>query len=819
MSVTIHCPNGHKLEVLESYAGKRTLCPRCHSPVQIPHDLPKPEPATPTPDPSGGADTFALHKDVPPADGAADKPREPMAAQAKLDADADAEKAARDAKKQKNKKKKKKGAGGGLPKFNFNFSQFNFKEFIATDEGKTIVAGICIAFAAAFMGYNFFFSGPSGPPDSLDRSQPAEEKTSTLKKKRTTAVAAVADGEEKPAGFQLSYAPPGSEFIAVLRLGDAFKSDLGKSIQNAGPIAKQILTTIESQFGAPPSAIDSVIIASPSLPQALARTKAAAALPLGALADALAEGVDVADRSAVPMLIINSSERLDIYKVTAKAKRRQPVQYYDWNYHLLKYEDGTERAAYFTHDDKMMIFGAEKQVVTAMGGIKKGAQLPTAIAALANDAQFTIAVMPKPETFKAIKAKAAELAKANAGDPLANARLDVADLFAKDGSAFAVGLKLSDQLETRTTLFVKSPVSLKPLQAAMDQYVAARKKAYEAEQESLPVPLRPIIGGLIAGLQAKQAGAGIEVAATANTDLFNGETIAKMPGALVTLTFGSNGFAELMASLSTSRFVPPEPSAEVKQGDVTETLYFPSTSPDQLIAPDAFDYQTVTLRLSGPTAAKAIGYGRLRVDTAIDGNGFPLKVVHPTLSTLDSSQRFVRLDPKTMFVGRAERPDDAIEIHLFLSPPSAGAQELIELTGALKLLTTKEQRELTISNLNRQFGQRLSDPALTQAGLTITLGPEPQQTAAGEARRVLTLAVNGNHQNLVDFQLVDKQGTPITEGVTSSIFGETMVVHLAVPKSLKDAQLKLKLAGDVEEVEVPFLFQDVPLHPQPPTAG
>jgi len=40
MSITIVCPNGHKLKVKDKYAGKSGLCPTCKARIKVP--VPKP---------------------------------------------------------------------------------------------------------------------------------------------------------------------------------------------------------------------------------------------------------------------------------------------------------------------------------------------------------------------------------------------------------------------------------------------------------------------------------------------------------------------------------------------------------------------------------------------------------------------------------------------------------------------------------------------------------------------------------------------------------------------------------------------------------
>ena len=774
MSISVQCPNGHQLKVKDEYAGKRGRCPKCQAPIQIP--------ALPVDAEEELFDDEFPEEELAPAPPAL----KPMRAE-KAD-------------KPKAKPKRTKTASDS--------GASNKKKFIAS---------AVIVLVLALLGY-FLMQGEDAPAPN----------------------AVVVENKPAVIGINLAYLPPDTELILAVRPAQLLESQLAQSLlEMAGPQGQQALDGLKEKIGLTLSEIDEVVIAHGNLSQAFDTFKATApifpmpGIQAGHDVQEQGEAEAIPDTKIEPLIVAHT--KVPVVRETLlsaiPADDISEKEHNGTSYLLVKTPDGPK--AGFFPDEKTIVLGSEAGVTAAIDRGPVGPDIRREIHETAVNGQFTLAVIPTKETLKKFRAETEAPTDEEETDPAKKTSQAIDRLFQDHGQSFTLTLQATSQLQLTSLLLTDDAQSAEQLTALVGQSVENAKASYENVKTSVPPAVAPIVDTVVASVATQQHASSVKVGATFPSEFFQQETLSAVPGMLFgmmmagamnnqpseqtgNVSLGDAGLTNLegMEGMQLGSGLGAQPSAtpaaEVKDGEMTKTLFLPSQAPPGVFAPDG-KYQTVTLKLTGPQARMATAYGHLQITDATDDKGTKLKLVESLSSTGDDAKQFVHLDRNQMFFGQFNAPKDAIEVHMFLSGPAANAQKLTKLAGSLKLMTGGQQKKISISGLPGKLGQTIDDPGLTEAGLTVQLGKELGKDPFGGSGKTLVVTVKGNTNQLIEIDLVEPSGRSATASTSRGQSGTELVIELGTSKPLDNLRLLMTVAAGQKEADVPFEFTDAAL--------
>ncbi len=214
----------------------------------------------------------------------------------------------------------------------------------------------------------------------------------------------------------------------------------------------------------------------------------------------------------------------------------------------------------------------------------------------------------------------------------------------------------------------------------------------------------------------------------------------------------------------------------------------------------------LTLNITGPLAKKAIRYGHVAVDEAVDDRGNRLEKVR---LMFDRRQREGFL-PVNTWKRRAVK--DGFQLELYLAESKRSATKITRLKGSLKLLTGEKTVGVLIKNVKGLVGKQLDNKTLAKAGVTLAFVKTPTDLMTEPARQV-SYTVGGNEAALLDVSLVDASGKRIagTAGWMSQRTGRK-IHFLSGLKELPDGVgVKLSVLIGAKVTTVPIVLKDIPL--------
>jgi hypothetical protein len=250
----------------------------------------------------------------------------------------------------------------------------------------------------------------------------------------------------------------------------------------------------------------------------------------------------------------------------------------------------------------------------------------------------------------------------------------------------------------------------------------------------------------------------------------------------------------------------------VKPGSITHTRV------SNLNEGDSFGLLSnlaITLRIEGSSAKAARKFGRLKVAEALDDKGNDLRP-EPTDSDMSNEDHLefthhdliMRTDPFS-------EPDAAIgfRVEVRLAAPSRDATVLRSLKGEFQMITGGDWRDVVVKNPEALIGKKLDHPALSEAGVVISVAKPAKITGIGASMdQIVGLTISGNRDVVDSIVLLNGGGKQISKGWYSS--SERGVDSLGIiANEALDANTAVKITLNVgqQTVTVPFELKDVKL--------
>lgn len=263
----------------------------------------------------------------------------------------------------------------------------------------------------------------------------------------------------------------------------------------------------------------------------------------------------------------------------------------------------------------------------------------------------------------------------------------------------------------------------------------------------------------------------------------------------------------------------PKP-VSVKATDVTETrVSLAKGKKKPMFAPES--ELKVTLHVEGDEVKGASSYGKLRIETATDSAGTDLKPKEERSFFGGSDDDFTSLtdDMARMRMGmsdddKKDKPLEAFDIELKLGVSARKATTIATLKGSFQVLAGGQEKVVTAKKLSTLTGKALDDPALKDAGLTITVADPKKAKASifGSDPNSITLQIKGDLKNLADVEILDAKGESVSNSTMSTGEEDNKTYTYGLEQPPDDTlQLRIKVLVGQKTVNVPFELKDVPL--------
>ncbi len=242
---------------------------------------------------------------------------------------------------------------------------------------------------------------------------------------------------------------------------------------------------------------------------------------------------------------------------------------------------------------------------------------------------------------------------------------------------------------------------------------------------------------------------------------------------------------------------------EVRHRDLRKNPPKPQFGGGQL---DAQERLAVTIEITGDAAARAEKFGFVQITKAEDDQGKALKPREGFGTNTNPHDRLVDVDRESMFFREEEKPQDRLRVTLHFDAAARSSKALKTLTGKLKLLVTKEHKEVIVADVLSMQGKTIENELLKSIGLNIKIAKVDDKS------KDVTLETTGNQNSLLELALIDAAGKEINVATMTVQLGDKTSRLLHPVESVPaDARLKLTIGLGQETVEVPFSFTDIPL--------
>jgi hypothetical protein len=213
----------------------------------------------------------------------------------------------------------------------------------------------------------------------------------------------------------------------------------------------------------------------------------------------------------------------------------------------------------------------------------------------------------------------------------------------------------------------------------------------------------------------------------------------------------------------------------------------------------------VILSLHGPEAESSIRYGNVKLEEAVDDQGFSLlnckDPFNDPAKFKDYSNAFFRKS-KATWQGSPADP----QVELSLAVPKRAATKIARLRGTVTLSDQGTIQSAEITNLT-QIGKRaLAFPP----GVNLSVSAD---VASGDAVRSIGIEISGDEALLESIEVVDASGHKVGSGMSSWSFnGGPAHKQIQLSKPLDDSmKLVAKFALNRKLTPVSFDLKDIPL--------
>lgn len=212
----------------------------------------------------------------------------------------------------------------------------------------------------------------------------------------------------------------------------------------------------------------------------------------------------------------------------------------------------------------------------------------------------------------------------------------------------------------------------------------------------------------------------------------------------------------------------------------------------------------VSVVATGPPAAEAIRYGKIKLAKFADGSGTKLTPEKDRFSIDDISKSLVKIDRDSMF---GNHPDDGIAVEMKL-PADVNPEMIAEFSGTFSILTGGERSVASIPNLSDFFGKTIKSDELNKAKLIIKVDKPTTENDGFN----LSFNVSGKLKSLNRIWVGDGDQKELEEqqGNSHSSSGRQANFSFFFRDDVSDvAVLYVETVDGAVEVKVPFEFTDM----------
>jgi hypothetical protein len=213
----------------------------------------------------------------------------------------------------------------------------------------------------------------------------------------------------------------------------------------------------------------------------------------------------------------------------------------------------------------------------------------------------------------------------------------------------------------------------------------------------------------------------------------------------------------------------------------------------------------VILSLHGPEAESSVRYGNLKLEEAVDDQGFNLLSCKDPFNDLakfkDYSNAFFRKS-KASWQGPPADP----QVELSLTLPKRAATKIVRLRGTVTLSDQGTIQSSELTNLKQAGKRALRFPP----GVHLSVSAD---VASGDAVRSIGIEISGDEALLESIEVVDGSGKKVGSGMSSWSFnGGPAHKSIELSKPLDDTmKLVAKFALNRKLTAVSFDLKDIPL--------
>ncbi|MCG3137732.1 MAG: hypothetical protein HJJLKODD_01582 [Phycisphaerae bacterium] len=214
----------------------------------------------------------------------------------------------------------------------------------------------------------------------------------------------------------------------------------------------------------------------------------------------------------------------------------------------------------------------------------------------------------------------------------------------------------------------------------------------------------------------------------------------------------------------------------------------------------------VTVELIGAQLAQVVQYGQLKINSAADDQGQPLKAPEESFSTISSGMQEV--DRQSMYFWYEEVPTDRIQFDLIFEPTARTAKQIKTIDAAIQLNLVAEKRQIVFENPTGLADQKLTHADLEAAKLNISLG----KSEGEEAKNTIKLQINGSRDGLIDAELQDASGKKLETSRMTWSMGDNTEMSLQSWEPLPEGvKLVLTVGIGQQTLNVPIKLENINL--------
>jgi hypothetical protein len=384
-------------------------------------------------------------------------------------------------------------------------------------------------------------------------------------------------------------------------------------------------------------------------------------------------------------------------------------------------------------------------------------------------------------------------------------------LFEDHTQAVALLVDLSQGIDLSIAMRSDSADSAGKLQAELDRNLTQVREQFEAARAMLPGVIQQLAQPLVDSLAVQTDEAVVRVSTRLPEE--KQSMLAMLPMAVMGMMMsgGMQMDAEFESMTSRRELAqtvidegqPADNADELPEGLQVKALARWGESPYGDQAPPPLEIGIVALE--GP-AAQAIALGKMELTEArLDGDR-QLKWLGTSTDAMDGNAltAFLPIERDGMF---SEHPDNGVITGYLLAPPAGSAGALQSVAGQFVLQIAGRTEDVLLTNLSQLRGP-IDDSRLASARMNVDVS----RAAQGQVE------ISWNDSPLIGtVELVSADGRPVQNAGTGTfrVGGrKTMTVSLTAPPP-QDLALRVVTRSDLQEVAVPFRFENLQLPEAP----